>query len=343
MMNNSILDTDDYSLIENSNDLFDNVFEPEVCNLDMLYSSPKDQASFSNQLGLAMEDIGLAILINHRFDFNTLTSLESKTTDFFERVPLERKLQYVSSNSKYGDPFYAGYVPLKESIPSLPNAVEAWEFYREAFQTSPKGLRRSATFWPDEKFELFYRKFWQDCSLLSPLLVRSLVSYLAKDINIENTPLSFFNDVFRLNYYPSIGLSREAQASKCRVLAHEDYGLLSIMPASSIDGFQVYRLSNNSWIRINAPLGSLIVISGKWLKIVSGSKFRACIHRVSVPHQLDQRVVPRVTVLYTLHPYENSIIESLPGISLRYPKMTGIEFMELVCNGLTIKCDPHVN
>lgn len=327
-----------YTLIESPDDKFDDNFRPQVCDMADLAGGPAARDRFVDMLGTAMEDVGIAILINHGIGAEELQAIDARALNIFTTIPDERKLKFVSTDCAYGEPYYLGYVPLQESMPSLPHAVEAWEFDRSAFRIPGEDADKALGCWPDEEFEAAFRRFWQACEELTPRLGRALLRYLDVDPSVYDEKIYPTNDVLRINHYPPIRSVTGSHASPARVLSHEDYGLISLMTGSPIEGLQVYRPRSKAWSRVHTPADSLVVISGEWLRIVSNDQFRACTHRVSVPRQPAQRAVPRITVLYTLHPYEASVIEVLPGLPPKYRPTSGREFMTGVAGRLSERC-----
>ncbi|MEU1208924.1 2OG-Fe(II) oxygenase family protein [Nocardia sp. NPDC005825] len=331
-------DYSDYTLIESPDDNFDDNFQPQVCDLADLNGDPAARDHFINLLGTAMEDVGIAILINHGIGAEELQTTDTHALNIFTTIPEQQKMRFVSPDCAYGDPYYLGYVPLQESMPSLPHAVEAWEFDRSAFRISGEDTDRALDRWPDQKFEAEFRKFWQACEELTPRLGRALLRYLDVDPSRYDEKIFPTYDVLRINHYPPISPAAGSLASPARVLAHEDYGFINLMLGSPVEGLQVYHPRSKAWCRIHTPADALVALSGEWLRFVSSDRFRACTHRVSVPRAPAQRSVPRVTVLYTLHPFEASTVEVLPELQQKYQPISGRDFMTGVADRLSERC-----
>ncbi|MGW4093422.1 2OG-Fe(II) oxygenase family protein [Nocardia sp. NPDC004750] len=334
----SNLDYSGYTLIESPDDNFDDNFQPQVCDMADLKGGPAAQERFIDLLGTAMEDVGIAILTNHGIDAEDLQATDAHALSIFTTVPVEQKSRFVSTDCAYGEPYYLGYVPLQESMPSLPHAVEAWEFDRSAFRIPGEDVDKALGYWPDEKYEAAFRSFWQACEELTPQLGRALLEYLNIDPALYDEEISPTNDVLRINHYPPINTSAGSLASPARVLSHEDYGLISLMLGSPVEGLQVYRPRSNAWSRVRTPADSLVVISGEWLRVISNDRFRACTHRVSMPRDPAQWAVPRVTVLYTLHPYQKAVVKVLPGLAAKFHPASGLDFMTQVAHRLSERC-----
>ncbi|MBF6416330.1 isopenicillin N synthase family oxygenase [Nocardia cyriacigeorgica] len=332
------IDYSGYTLVESADDTFDDNFRPQVCDMADLQGGPAARDRFINLLGTAMEDAGIAILTNHGIGAEELEAIDAHALNLFTATSDERKMRFVSRDRAYGEPYYLGYVPLQESMPSLPHAVEAWEFDRSAFRFADEDAIKAIACWPEEKFEVEFRKFWRACEELTSQLGRALLRYLDMEPSLYDDEIAPTNDVLRINHYPPISAPAGGHASPARVLSHEDYGLISLMVGSPVEGLQVYRPGSKAWSRVCTPAGSLVVISGEWLRFVSNDRFRACTHRVSVPRDPVQCALPRITVLYTLHPYETSVVRVLPGLPPERRATSGREFMTRVADRLSGRC-----
>jgi isopenicillin N synthase-like dioxygenase len=322
----SDLDNLEYSLIESSDDVFDDSFEPEVCDMADLDGDEAAQRRFIDRLGVAMEDCGLVILINHGAE-SVLAKAADAALQMFTTTPLDEKLKLVATDLTFGEPLQMGYIPLQESTDSLPNSVEAWELDKTAFRIPGEDPEKALGFWPDERLEVALRPYWQACERLVLPLVHAMFRYLGVEPSLYDEELSPPNGVLRFNHYPPIDDAVADSGKTGRVLAHEDYGLITLLPATPVEGLQLYHPRSKAWSRIHAPAGSFVLNSGDWLKMISNGRFHSCTHRVSVPRDRAQRAVPRLTIPYVVHPHEKSIVEVLPGFDPKYQPISGRDFM----------------
>ncbi|MEV2226348.1 2OG-Fe(II) oxygenase family protein [Nocardia vinacea] len=281
---------------------------------------------FIDQLGAAMADVGLAILINHGAE-TVLPTAADAALEMFTSTPLEEKLKFAATDLTFGEPLQMGYIPLQESTDSLPNSVEAWELDKAAFRIPGEDAEKALTFWPDERFEVALRPYWQACERLVLPLVHAMFRYLGVDPALYDDELSPPNSVLRFNHYPPIDDAAADSGKTGRVLAHEDYGLITLLPATPVEGLQLYHPRHKAWTRVHAPAGSFVMNSGDWLKMISNDHFHSCTHRVSIPRDRAQRAVPRLTIPYVVHPHETSIVEVLPGFDPKYQPISGRDFM----------------
>ena len=322
----SDLDKLEYSLIETSDDVFDDSFEPEVCDMADLDGDEVAQRRFIDRLGGAMEDCGLVILINHGAE-SVLSTAADAALRMFTATPVEEKLKLAATDLAFGEALQMGYIPLRENTDSLPNSVEAWELDKTAFRIPGEDPEKALDFWPDERFEVALRPYFQACEGLVLPLVHAMFRYLGVEPTLYDEELSPSNGVLRFNHYPPVDDALVDSGKTGRVLAHEDYGMITLLPATPVEGLQLYHPKRKTWSRVHAPAGSFVMNSGDWLKMISNGRFHSCTHRVSVPRDSAQRAVPRLTIPYVVHPHEKSIVEVLPGFDPKYAPLSGRDFM----------------
>ncbi|MFI8975479.1 2OG-Fe(II) oxygenase family protein [Nocardia asteroides] len=317
----------DYSLEEGVDDIFDDSFEPPVCDVSDLVGGATARKRFIDTLGGAMADTGLAILINHGIDADSLQATDANALELFTSVPEQRKLKFAATDYVYGGAFRRGYFAVQQWTPTRPNAVEAWEFFRDSFRVAGEDHDKALTFWPDEKFETALRPYWQACEDLTLPLVRALLEYLGIDPSLYDEELSPPYGVLRINHYPALPAGTGDIENTGRFMTHEDYGLITLLPANPIEGLQVFHPERKTWSRITAPPGSLILNSGDWLQLVSNDRFRSCSHRVCAPRDPADRAVSRISVPYLVLPRETSVLEVWPGCTPKYPPIGAMDFM----------------
>ncbi|MEV0343866.1 2OG-Fe(II) oxygenase family protein [Nocardia sp. NPDC050713] len=323
-----VVDKDlDYSLEETPDDVFDDSFAPPVCDMSDLKGDSAAQERFVDMLGRAMEDTGLAILINHGIDVDLLQATDSSALELFTSVPEEQKLKFAATDYVYGGAFRRGYFAVQQWTPTRPNSVEAWEFFRDSFRLPGEDYDKALTFWPEEKFETALRPYWQACEDLTLPLVRALLRYLDIDPSLYDGELSPPNGVLRINHYPALEGPASGPANTGRFMTHEDYGLITLLPANPIEGLQVFHPGRKTWSRVTAPRGSMILNSGDWLQMVSNDRFRSCSHRVCAPREPGHRAVSRISAPYLVLPRETSVLEVWPGRTPKYSPIGAKDFM----------------
>ncbi|MGV9675479.1 2OG-Fe(II) oxygenase family protein [Nocardia sp. NPDC003482] len=323
-----VVDKDlDYSLEESPDDVFDDSFTPPVCDMSELTGDAAAQERFIETLGSAMADTGLAILINHGIDADLLDATDAHALALFTTIPEEQKLKFAATDFVYGGAFRRGYFAVQEWTPNRPNAVEAWEFFRDSFRLPGEDHDKALRFWPHEKFETALRPYWRACEEMTLPLVRALLRYLDIDASIYDEELSPPYGVLRINHYPAVADRVSGPAKTGRFMTHEDYGLITLLPANPIEGLQVFHPRRKTWSRVTAPRGSMILNSGDWLQLVSNDRFRSCSHRVCAPRDPGHRAISRISVPYLVLPRETSTLDVWPGGTPKYRSIGAKDFM----------------
>src|SRR5262249_59158651 len=130
----------------------------------------------------------------------------------------------------------------------------------------------------------------------------------------------------RLNYSPPMSAADEGSGAG-RMLGHEDVDLFTFLPASRVEGLQVFNRANDRWIRLDAPRGSIILNTGDYVQRISNDTFPSTTHRVSPPRDPAQRREPRVSLPMAIYLWEDEVLEVLPGLEPgKYEPVKAINF-----------------
>ena len=297
-----------YHLAEDAREEFDDAFQIRTCDLR--------SASFAQDLGQALHEIGFAILEGHGVDPALYDEAEQKIAEMFERLSLEQKMQFRAQ--RYGS-VNQGYFPIKETSKQHPDLVEGWVFCRRAFE-------KPSDFWPMEEYEPFFRKIVAAHERLILPVMQSMLTSLGCDPHLYDEKLRATNFGLRLNYYPP--MSREMDDSgAARLLGHEDVDLFTFLPAPRVEGLQILNRRNMKWVRINAPRGTIILNTGDYMQRISNDIFPSTTHRVSKPRDPKQRGQTRVSLPMAVYVWEEEVLSVLPGLpNPKYPPVKAIEF-----------------
>jgi isopenicillin N synthase-like dioxygenase len=117
----------------------------------------------------------------------------------------------------------------------------------------------------------------------------------------------------RLNYYPAMTEEQE-QSGAGRLLGHEDVDLFTILPASRVDGLQVWNHRSGKWVRLKAPPGSIIINTGDYMQRISNDRLPSTTHRVGKPTDGSHRTSARVSFPTNVYLGEDEVLEVLPGL-----------------------------
>lgn len=299
-----------YHLAETpSDEQFDDDFRIRTCDMR--------SATFAQDLGDALREIGFAILEGHGVDPALYDEAHDKVGEMFERLSLDEKMRFRAQ--RHGS-VNQGYFPIKETSNMHPDLVEGWVFCRRAFES------HAEDFWPLPEYEPFFRHLVLAHEQLILPVMQSLLTYLGCDPHAYDRRLTGTNFGLRLNYYPP--MSREDDESgAARLLGHEDVDLFTFLPAPRTEGLQVLNRRNMKWVRLHAPRGSIILNTGDYMQRISNDLFPSTTHRVSKPRDAAQRLQPRISFPMAVYVWEDELLEVLPCAGTpKYPPVKAIEF-----------------
>jgi len=307
-----------YQLAEGlDRDQFDDEFQIRTVDIGrFLHGTDADKRAFATQLGDALHEIGFAILVGHDVDPNLYAEAERRIEEIFTSLTLDEKMRFRAE--RFGS-VNQGYFPIKETSNMHPDLVEGWVFCRRAFE-NPN------SFWPMQEQAEFFRRIVEGNEKLILPIMQSLLMYLGCDAHLFDEKLTGTNFGLRLNYYPPVSDADDATGA-ARLLGHEDIDLFTFLPAPRVEGLQILNRRNMKWVRIAAPLGSIILNTGDYMQRISNDIFPSTTHRVSKPRDPRQRTATRVSFPMAVYLWENEILEVLPCIANpKYPPVKAIQF-----------------
>jgi isopenicillin N synthase-like dioxygenase len=204
--------------------------------------------------------------------------------------------------------------------------VEGWVFCRRAFDLDPRNVLRVVEFWPRPEIEPFFRGFCLEHERLILPIMQAILASLGEDPHLYDRRLTGTNFGLRLNYYPPIGGKDDALGAG-RLLGHEDVDLFTLLPAPQIEGLQVLNRRNGKWVRLQAPLGSIVLNTGDYMQRITNDILPSTTHRVSKPRDPALRVLPRATFPMAVYLWEEELLECLPSLQTpKYPPFKAISF-----------------
>jgi isopenicillin N synthase-like dioxygenase len=119
----------------------------------------------------------------------------------------------------------------------------------------------------------------------------------------------------------------QAGSGAGRLFGHEDVDLFTILPATRVDGLQVWNHRSGKWVRMKAPPGSIIINTGDYMQRISNDVFPSTTHRVGKPTDGSHRARPRVSFPVAVYLWEDELLEVLPGLGEpKYPLVKAITF-----------------
>jgi isopenicillin N synthase-like dioxygenase len=315
-----------YRLAENDADEFDADYE--IATLDFgrfLDGSAEEKAQFAESFGQALREIGFAVLTGHGVDPALYEAMEEGVHDLFTSTPLEEKMRFRAA--RFGS-VAQGYFPIEETSDIHPDLVEGWVWCRRAFDIPQRrdAPFRAEDFWPKAGYEPHFRRLVLAHEALFRPIAQAMLQGLGCDPHLLDDKLTETNFGMRLNYYPPL-TEEQDRSGAGRLLGHEDVDLFTILPASKVDGLQVWNHRSGKWVRMKAPPGSIIINTGDYMQRISNDIYPSTTHRVGKPTDKSHRNIARVSFPIAVYLWENEILKVLPGLGEpKYPPVKAIAF-----------------
>ena len=302
---------------------FDDEFQIRTVDMaDFFHGGEAGKKRFADALGLAMEEIGFAVLVGHGIDPDLLARTEREVARFFAEIAEPERQPYLAR--RFGS-VNQGYFPIEQTTIIFPDQVEGWVFCRRAFDMDASGQFDEKAFWPRPGFEEAFRELIKAEEPLILPVMQSILRYLRCDPHLYDRRLTATNLGFRLNYYPAPTGGGDGQGG--RMLGHEDVDLFTFLPAPSVEGLQVLNRRNMKWIRLHAPPGSIILNTGDYMQRITNDRLPSTTHRVSQPRDPAARLRERISFPLAIYVWEQETLEVLPGLGEpKYPPVSAISF-----------------
>ena len=315
-----------YRLAEGAGDEYDE--NEEIATLDLgayLHGDAAEKARFAEAFGAALRQIGFAVLTGHGIDPALYEEMERRVLDLYETVPLEEKMRFRAA--RHGS-VSQGYFPILETSDIHPDLVEGWVFCRRAFDIpQERGAPfRAEDYWPRADWEAAFRPLVLAHEALILPIARAMFQGLGCDPHVYDGKLAGTNFGLRLNYYPPLSEAQDRSGAG-RLLGHEDVDLFTMLPASRVEGLQVWNHKSGKWVRMNAPPGSIVINTGDYMQRISNDLYPSTTHRVGKPRDGSHLRRARVSFPMAVYLWENELLEVLPGLGTpRYEPIRAIAF-----------------
>jgi isopenicillin N synthase-like dioxygenase len=314
-----------YRLAEGAADAFDEGYRIATLDFELfLRGDAGDRARFAESFAGALGEIGFAVLTGHGVDPGLYDSLHDDVIELFETTPLPEKLRFRAE--RHGS-VNQGYFPIEETSGIHPDLVEGWVWCRRAFDIEPRSeLFDAGQFWPRADYEQRLRRLALAHQPLFKPIAQAMLMGLGCDPHLLDRKLTDTNFALRLNYYPPMTEEQERSGAG-RLLGHEDVDLFTILPASRVDGLQVWNHRSGKWVRLAAPPGSIIINTGDYMQRITNDRLPSTTHRVGKPGDGSHRTSARVSFPTNVYLWEDELLEVLPGLGLpKYEPIRAITF-----------------
>lgn len=318
--------THTYRLAEDDRDEFDD--EYQIATLDLgcyLNGSAEEKARFAVGLVDALHEIGFAVLVGHGVDPALYDEMHESVLDLFTTTSLADKMRYRAR--RFGS-VSQGYFPIEETSEIHPDLVEGWVWCRRAFDIPQdrEGPFRSEKYWPQAAYEQQFRRLVLAHERLFKPIAQAMFQGLGVDPHLYDRKLTATNFGLRLNYYPPMSPDQDHSGAG-RLLGHEDVDLFTILPATRVDGLQVWNHRSGKWVRLSPPYGSIIINTGDYMQRISNDRLPSTTHRVGKPSDRSHLSTARVSFPMAVYIWEDEVLEVLPGLGTpKYPPVKAITF-----------------
>ena len=315
-----------YRLAEHESDAFDEDYE--IATLDFapfLHGDSAEKARFAEAFGTALREIGFAVLTGHGVDSALYDAIHEAVLDLFTTTTIEDKLRFRAG--RFGS-VSQGYFPLEQTSDIHPDLVEGWVWCRRAFDIPQErdGPFHAELFWPSAHYEEVFRRLVDAHEPLFLPIAQAMFQGLGVDPHIYDRKLTRTNFGLRANYYPPM-TGEQDRSGAGRLLGHEDVDLFTILPATRIEGLQVWNHRSGKWVRLNAPPGSIIINTGDYMQRISNDLLPSTTHRVGKPGDGSHLKAARVSFPMAVYIWEDELLDVLPGLGApKYPPIKAITF-----------------
>jgi len=315
-----------YRLAEGAGDEFDEDYR--IATLDFgrfLHGSAADRERFAEEFAGALKEIGFAVLTGHGVDPALYDAMHDSVIELFTGTPLEEKMRFRAA--RHGS-VAQGYFPLEETSEIHPDLVEGWVWCRRAFDIPQRrdGPFRAEDFWPRAEQERRFRRLVEAHEPLFKPIAQAMFQGLGLDPHVYDPRLTQTNFGLRANYYPPM-TGEQAGSGAGRLFGHEDVDLFTILPASKVDGLQVWNHRSGKWVRMRAPCGSIIINTGDYMQRITNDVLPSTTHRVGKPTDGSHLSAARVSFPMAVYVWEDELLEVLPGLGEpKYEPVKAIAF-----------------
>lgn len=315
-----------YCLAEHGSDEFDDDYQ--IATLDFepfLRGNDADKTRFAAEFGKALQEIGFAVLTGHGVNAALYDEMHDQVLDLFTSIPPDEKMRFRAE--RHGS-VSQGYFPLEETSDIHPDLVEGWVWCRRAFDIPQQRDRpfRAEGYWPCPTYEEQFRRLVLAHEPLFKPIAQAMFRGLGVDPHLYDEKLTGTNFGLRLNYYPPMTRDQDHSGAG-RLLGHEDVDLFTILPATRVDGLQVWNHRSGKWVRLRAPRGSIIINTGDYMQRISNDRLPSTTHRVGKPSDGSHLSAARVSFPMAVYVWEDEILEVLPGLGEPvYPPIKAITF-----------------
>lgn len=278
----------------------------ETWKTDLSFQNDKTISALVQELRSGFETWGFLYINGHNISESLVREAFDQAKGFFVR-PSQYKAMFTRSKG-----ISDGYVAANNEVfdPSKPNdKKEAFDF-RPGTDMSTRLSKEM----PDTVNVL--TNLFEQCKELVMKFLRLLAVALEIDteyfvkLHSEVGALEMNGTSLRTLFYPSIQPDREKTTEedrRCR--EHTDYGTITLLFQDQVGGLEV-QSPNGEFVQAKPIPGTIVINAGDLLHAWSNGKYRATLHRVTIPRDENKLLIARQSIAFFCHPNYDVTIES---------------------------------
>ncbi|XP_067037881.1 uncharacterized protein [Acropora muricata] len=286
--------------------------------------SENNMQQLAEELQKAFRTVGFAYIKNHGIPSEKIASI-FELGDYFFQLDDDIKQKYARPASGSGH----GWVAFEREKVSSDRPADR----KEAFNiTEPCNEQR---LWPDDKvpgFQSEMESFFKLCGDLS----LKILNIMALGLELEDSEIftKTHKDMestknattLRLLHYPSIKEESDIKPGQIRCGEHTDYGSITLLFQDEMPGLEVLPLGYEEYIPAPPLPGAIVVNVADLMQRWTADKLKSTRHRVSIPAEEFHRHVPRRSLVFFVHPDDETLVKCLDG-SEKYPAVTAHNYL----------------
>lgn len=254
--------------------------EESIPWLDMSHfatRSPKDKIALGRQFGEAFHTLGFVAVSNFGIQQTTIDEAYAAAAEFF-KLPDDIKNKVLSPDG------HQGYTPFGKEHAKYTDVMDLKEFFQIT------GINHPDHLWPDlPDFKHAMVKLYDELQDCMRACLQATAIYLGYEHPEEQNVLADLIGtgycVMRPIHYPAI--PDNVIPSAIRAAAHEDLGIMTIVPRATAPGLQAQK-TDGTWLNVTVPEGAAIINAGDVLSMVTNGMIPSTTHRVVNPDPLDK-------------------------------------------------------
>lgn len=244
----------------------------------------------------SLKNTGFAVFTDHPINWNLINDVYTEWKHF---LTSNNASKYLFNKEKQD-----GYFPLNISETAKGNNKKDLKHFYHIYKKGRYPYEVS------NKAKKLFNEFYD----FGRILIKWIDQYSNRELSEKNhcslvDILSLDKTLLRILHYP---ITKKNNAGAVRAAAHEDIDLLTLLPAASTPGLEIYSPEEEEWLPVDYEKQSIIVNIGDMLQEITNFEYISTKHRVTNPKK-NYELTDRVSTPFFLHAKDNTFL------SERYP------------------------